>query len=187
MGTSEKQNSELIARRWAKALMELAMENEGISKDDILDDLREVSAFLRESNDLRDAMNNPSVSVEEKQVVLSKLFQNKLMPIVYNFLIALNLKKRVGLISEIADEFQKELEQLRNIVRVHVTSAIDLNDGRKDEIKNRIAEKLKKNVIIDWSVDCNIIAGLIFNINETIIDNSIRHKLENLSKMIMKG
>ena len=109
------------------------------------------------------------------------------MPIVYNFLIALNLKKRVNIIGEIAQEFQKELERQNNVVRVNVTSAIDLNDDRKNDIRNRIADKLKKDVIIDWTVDNSIIAGLVFNINETIIDNSIRHKLDNLSKKIMKG
>ena len=109
------------------------------------------------------------------------------MPIVYNFLIALNLKKRVNIIGEIAKEFQKEFEEENNVVRVGVTSAIDLSDDRKNDIRNRIADKLKKNVIVNWTVDNNIIAGLVFNINETIIDNSIRHKLDNLSKKIMKG
>ena len=109
------------------------------------------------------------------------------MPIVYNFLIALNLKKRVNIIGEIAQEFQKELEEENNIVHVSVTSAIDLNEDRRNDIKHRIADKLNKNVIVDWKVDNSIIAGLIFNINETIIDNSIRHKLDNLSKKIMKG
>lgn len=181
------QNSELIAKRWAKALMELANENQGISKEDILDDLKEVYENIQASVELSNAINNPSISVEEKQIILCKLFQNNLMPIVYNFLIALNLKKRVNIIGEIAQEFQKELEKQNNVVRVNVTSAIDLNDDRKNDIRNRIADKLKKDVIIDWTVDNSIIAGLVFNINETIIDNSIRHKLDNLSKKIMKG
>ena len=181
------QNSELIAKRWAKALMELANENQGISKEDILDDLKEVDENIKASAELSNAINNPSISVEEKQIILCKLFQNNLMPIVYNFLIALNLKKRVHIIGEIAQEFQKELEKQNNVVRVNVTSAIDLNDDRKNDIRNRIADKLKKDVIIDWTVDNSIIAGLVFNINETIIGNSIRHKLDNLSKKIMKG
>ena len=187
MGTTVKQNYELVARRWAKALMELANEDEGTSKEDILDDLREVAECIDNSEELSNAINNPSISVEEKQIILCKLFQNNLMPIVYNFLIALNLKKRVNIIGEIAQEFQKELERQNNVVRVNVTSAIDLNYDRKNDIRNRIADKLKKDVIIDWTVDNSIIAGLVFNINETIIDNSIRHKLDNLSKKIMKG
>ena len=131
-------------------------------------------------------INNPSISVEEKQIVICKLFQNSVMPIVYNFLYALNLKKRINIIASIADEFQRELERMKNIVRVDVTSAIELNDERKNDIRNRIADKLHKDVIVNWQVDSDIIAGLVLNINETIVDNSIRHRLENLSKNIIK-
>ena len=187
MGTTVKQNYELVARRWAKALMELANEDEGTSKEDILDDLREVAECIDNSEELSNAINNPSISTEEKQIIMCKLFQNNVMPIVYNFLFALNLKKRLNIIGSIADEFRKELEKFKNIVRVNVTSAIELNDDKKNEIRNRIAEKLHKDVVVDWGIDADIIAGLIFNIDETIIDNSIRHKLDNLSKNIMKG
>lgn len=179
-------NFELVSKRWAKALMELAQENSNISKEDILDDLREISSTIDSSEELSNVINNPSVSVEEKQIVLCKLFQNNIMPIVYNFLFVLNLRKRVNIISEIADEFQKELEQIRNITHVGVTSAIDLSEERKNDIKNKLSDKLKKDVVVDWTVDNEIIAGLVLNINETIVDNSIKHKLEDLSKNIMR-
>lgn len=180
-------NSGLVSKRWAKALIELAQEDENISKEDILDDLREVADTISSSEELSNVINNPSVSVEEKQIVICKLFQNSILPIVYNFLFALNLKKRINIIPEIAEEFQKELERIKNITHVGVTSAIDLADDRKNDIKQRISEKLKKDVIVDWNVDSDIIAGLILNIDETIVDNSIKHKLDDLSKNIIKA
>lgn len=180
-------DSELIAKRWAEALMELAQENEGISKEDILDDLFEVNENIESSKELAEVLNNPSVSVEEKQIVLTKLFKSRLMPIVYNFLVTLNSKGRLGIIAAIAEEFRQELENLKNILRVDITSAIELNNDKKDEIRNKIAEKFKKDVIPDWKVDSDIIGGLILKFGETIIDNSVRHKLENISKTIIKG
>jgi len=185
-GVKDK-NCELVAKRWALALMELAQEDENISKQDILDDLREIGETIDSSDELSNVINNPSISTEEKQIVLCKLFQNSIMPIVYNFLFVLNLRKRVNIISEIAIEFEKELERVKNIARVNITSAIELNNERKENIKAKIAEKLNKDVIVEWGVDNEIIAGLIFNIDEMIIDNSIRHKLEDLSKEIIKG
>lgn len=185
-GVKDK-NCELVAKRWALALMELAQEDENISKEDILDDLQEIANTINSSEELSNVINNPSISSEEKQVVLCKLFQNSILPIVYNFIFALNLKKRVSIIGEIAVEFEKELERIKNIAHVNVTSAINLNDERKEQIKAKIAEKLNKDVIVEWGVDSDIIAGLIFNIDELIIDNSIRHKLEDLSKTIIKG
>ena len=184
-GVKDK-NSELIAKRWALALMELAQEDENISKEDILDDLREISETFNSSEELSNVINNPSISTEEKQIILCKLFQNSIMPIVYNFLFVLNLRKRITIIPEIAIEFEKELERIKNITKVSITSAIELNDEKKDEIKTKIAEKLNKEVIIEWGIDTDIIAGLIFNIDEFVIDNSIRHKLDDLSREIIK-
>ena len=185
-GVKDK-NCELVAKRWALALMELAQEDVNISKEDILDDLREISEVINSSEDLSNVINNPSVSTEEKQIVLCKLFQNSIMPIVYNFLFVLNLRKRVSIISDIAVEFEKELEKVKNITRVNVTSAIELNDERREEIKTKISKKLNKNVIVEWGVDDDIIAGLVFDIDELVIDNSIRSKLEDLSKTMTKG
>ena len=187
MAGLKDKNCELVAKRWALALMELAQEDENISKEDILDDLREIADTISASEELENVIKNPSVSTEEKQIVLCKLFQNSIMPIVYNFLFALNLRKRIDIITEIGFEFQKELERIKNITRVNITSAIELTEEKKSEIIEKVSEKLKKEVIVDWGVDGDIIAGLIFKIDEMIVDNSVRHKLEDLSKEIIKG
>ncbi len=179
-------NSELVSKRWAKALMELVLEDESIAKEDVLNDLRNVASIVDSSDELSTVINNPSISTEEKQIVLCKLFQGKVAPLVYNFIFTLNLRKRAGLLSDIAIEFEKELDRVNNVKHVNITSAIELSDEKKDEIKNKIASKLDSNIIVDWGVDNEIIAGLIFNIDETVIDNSVKHKLEDLSKSIMR-
>ena len=187
MGNSVKfKDSELVAKRWTKALMELALENDGISKEDILDDLKEINFIISESKDLSEVFANPSISQEEKQVVLEKIFKTRLMPIVYDFLITLNSKNRLGIIDAIVEEFRKELEEFKNIKRVEITSAIELDEGKKNYIKEQLAQKLQKEIYPTWNVDSGIIGGLVFNIDETVIDNSIKHRLENLKKQITK-
>ena len=188
MGTENKsRGAELVAKRWAKALMELLQENSGVSKDDVLDDLLEVNENIQSSRELSDILKNPSVSLEEKEVVLSKLFENKLMPVSFTFLKLLNSKSRLDILEEVSDEFKKELEDLNNIVQVQVTSAIELSDEKKNYVRDNIARKLEKDVRPSWVVDSSIIGGLIVNINETIIDSSIKSKLENISNSIVKG
>ena len=185
-GAMKDKNSELVSKRWAKALIELVQEDETISKKEVLENLKEISETFETSEELVSVINNPSVSVDEKQVVLCKLFQNNVLPIVYNFLFALNLKKRAGLILGITEAFSKELDEIENISRINIISAIELSGERKEQIKTRVAEKLKKEVIVDWNVDNDIIAGLIFKVDELTIDNSVRQKLDDLSKNLTK-
>jgi F-type H+-transporting ATPase subunit delta len=180
-------NSELISKRWAKALMELVCEDSEISKEKVLEDLNFISDTIKSSAELSEVITNPSVSTEEKQVIICKLFQDKVLSVVYNFIFALNLRKRLYLAGYIAEEFAKELDKLNNVKHVNVTSAIELNDTKKDEIKDKIASKLNANIDVNWETNNEIIAGLVFDIDETVIDNSIRHKLEDLSNSIIKG
>ena len=56
-----------------------------------------------------------------------------------------------------------------------------------EDIKTKISQKLNKNVLVDWKVNNNIIAGLIFKIDETIIDSSVRCKLESLGRVIARS
>ena len=93
MASLEKQNCKSIAKRWANALMELANENANISKDDILKDLKEIVDTINSSQELLSVINNPSITTQEKQNVITKLFKNSIMPLVYNFLYVLNLRK----------------------------------------------------------------------------------------------
>lgn len=185
-GTVKDKNSELVSKRWAKALIELISENNEISAENVLSELKEITETVNSSEELSIAINNPAISTDEKQIILCKLFQENKSPIVYNFIFALNLRKRFNLIGEIAQEFENELDKIKNITHVEVTSAIELKDERKDEIKSKIASKLNKDIVVNWDVNQDIIAGLVLNIDETIVDNSIRHKLEDLSKSIMR-
>jgi len=185
--TFKNKKSELAAKRWAKALIELALENEDVSKETILSNLIDIAEIISSSEELSTTINNPSISTEEKQIVICKIFEGKVIPLVYNFLFVLNLKKRLGILDNIIIEFQNELERLNNIIRVDVTSAIELNDDKKNEIKNKISEKLQKEVRVNYDINSEIIGGLIFNINDTIVDNSVKHKLDSLQKEIIKA
>ncbi|MCQ2743917.1 MAG: ATP synthase F1 subunit delta [bacterium] len=185
--TLKNKNNEAISKKWAKALMELVLENNEVSDNFVLNDLRSISDTINSSEELLSVINNPSISTEEKQIVLCKLFQDKVNPLVYSFLFTLNLRKRTNLIGDITVEYEKELDRINNTKHINVLSAIELSQEKKDDIKGKISAKLNADIDIEWGVDTDIIAGLIFNIDETVIDNSVRHKLEDLSKIIMKG
>ena len=186
MQSLKDKNSELISKRWAKALIELTGEDTSVSRESSLKDLRLVADTINSSEELSDVISNPSISTEEKQIVICKLFQDKVSSIVYNFIFALNLRKRLCLIEDIANEFEKELDVLNNIKHVNVTSAIELSENKKDEIKSKIEAKLNAGLDVDWDSDEDIIAGLVFNIDEVLIDNSVKHKLADLSESIIR-
>ena len=62
---------------------------------------------------------------------------------------------------------------------------MDIDEGKREDLKHRIIEKLSKNADIKWKVDNSIIGGLVFDIDGTIIDDSLSTKLSNLCKRII--
>ncbi len=184
MESAKISNNELAANRWAKSLFELSRE-EGLSGEAVLASLNEIVETINASSDLKALFVNPVVTVEEKQSIIEKVFGDSLLHTVKNFMMVLALHKRLGLIEDILEEYKKELNKCENIIRLKVTSAVELDDAKREDLKNRIIEKLSKNADIKWEVDSSIIGGLIFNIDGTIIDDSISTKLNNLCKKII--
>ncbi len=183
MDTAKISNNELVANRWAKSLFELS-QDEGLNREDVLQNLTDVVDTVNSSSDLKALFANPVVTVEEKQDIIEKVFGQSLPPTVKNFLMVLALRKRLVLLEDILEEYKKELNKCENIVRMKVTSAVEIDDAKRQDLKNRIIEKLSKNADIKWNVDNSIIGGLIFDIDGTIVDDSIRTKLNNLCKRI---
>ena len=77
------------------------------------------------------------------------------------------------------------MNKINNIQPVTVTSAIALTDEQKKGIAVKLEEKLKKQVQPRWNVDNGIIAGLIIKINDDVIDTSLKHKIDKISKDLL--
>ena len=82
--------------------------------------------------------------------------------------------------------YEHELDLIKGLERVEVISAVEMKEDAKNRLKQKLEEKLKKSVMINFEQDAEIIAGLVIRIGDSVIDNSLRHKLEDLSKEMIK-
>lgn len=176
----------LIAKRYAESLIELA--NDGkMSNELILSNLYAVNDVLQNSEELEEILENPTISEQIKKDIIAEVFANEnIDDLIKNFLKILVERGRFSAFSNILEAYKSELDKINNLSRVSVTSAIELDEAMKSRIKQKIEEKLKKTVIPEWKINSEIIAGLVVKIGDTVIDNSLRNKLNNLSKNITK-
>ena len=61
-----------------------------------------------------------------------------------------------------------------------------MDNSTKQTIKDRLSGKLQKQVNVDWSVNPDIIAGLVFVVGDSIIDTSLKSKLQMIGRNIIK-
>lgn len=183
MTTSIEQIS-LSAKNYSKALVEMVRDNV-ISFEDLSKDLTTVSEILETSQDLRLTLENPTVSEEVKSQIIEEVFKNEVHPQVVSFLKVLIDKNRFSEFSQIKADYEIKLDDVNKIQAVEITSAVELSEEYREKILQKLSEKLQKNIRPNWKVDENIIAGLIYRINDNVIDTSIKSKLDKLNKNLM--
>lgn len=183
MTTSIEQIS-LSAKNYSKALVEMVRDNV-ISFEDLSKDLAAVSEILETSQDLRLTLENPTVSEEVKSQIIEEVFKNEVHPQVVSFLKVLIDKNRFSEFSQIKADYEIKLDDVNKIQAVEITSAVELSEEYREKILQKLSEKLQKNIRPNWKVDEKIIAGLIYRINDNVIDTSIKSKLDKLNKNLM--
>ncbi len=173
--------SGLTAKRYSDALLELSQDSDKIRKE-----LEEIVDTLSSSQDLKDFMSNPVISIEDKKSVIEKIFAGKIDKTLLNFLKLLVDKDRFNLIDEILDSYSKDVDKQKNIQKVSVISAIELDEELKSKLINKLAQKLNKNIELETQLDKDIIAGLVIKTEDNVIDMSLKHKFEEMKKEIAK-
>ncbi len=181
--TNTKQT--LIADRYSNALIDIAKEGK-LTYEKIDKDLKLIQSTLVQSKDLKEFLNNPVISVEDKKEVVTKIFKAELDVLILNFLKLLIDKNRFEVFDSVLNSFLESMDNINNISRVKVTSAVDMNEYSKKKLIEKLESKLNKKVILDLEINQDIIAGLVIRIGDNVIDTSLKNKLEDLSKNITK-
>ena len=153
--------------------------------DEILNDLNIIKEITSQSKDLVAVMENPAIDDKTKYEIIDSVFSKQVNDKIINFLKVLISKKRFQELNNIVQAYSDELDKINNIKRAEVISAVELSKEQMQKLTKKLQNKLKKNVVIKSSLDKNIIGGLIIKIDDDVIDNSLKNKLENLSKNII--
>lgn len=176
----------LIAERYAQSLIDLGKNND-LSYVAIATDLAAIQLILNRSKDLYDALTNPLVNVEDKENIIDSVFVKDVDKLIINFLKLLVERNRFNLIYDVIAKFNLLLDDVNNVARVEVVSAVSLNENEKNIIHEKLSQKIRdKQISVKYSVDESIIAGLVFKLGDDVLDTSVSHRLEELQKSIIK-
>lgn len=175
----------LIAERYSDALVALAKEGK-LTFAQISADLDLIKSTLETSKDLNEFLVNPLVSLEDKKTIIDKVFSGEINDLIVNFLKVLVDKSRFSTFDSVIESYNKALDNINNTSRITVVSAVKMTEDALGKLKNKLEAKMKKNVVLNLEISSDIIAGLVIKIGDNIVDMSLKHKLEDLSKSITK-
>ena len=171
------------ARRYSQAVFQIALERDEL--DRWQSDLRKI-ASLSEDKSFTDFLENPKIHFSDKQKLLSEQFSD-VNPLALNLVYLLLTRDSLGIISNIADEYQQLLDSYRGIEQARVITAIPLENEDKIKLEERLSALVGKKVVIKPEVNPSLIGGIVARIDGKLIDGSTRNRLETLKKQLVEG
>ena len=175
---------EEIASVYARSLFEVAQEHGKL--DTVREELGEFADALSGSRELQVFLFSPYFSTAEKTEGLDRAISGA-DEIVVNFLKLLIEKHRMPVVFRIRAELDQLWEEENRMLPVTVTSAVKLDKGTVKQIGDRIAEQTDRTVDLSSEVDPDILGGIIVQVGNSVLDASIRNRLENLRKQVARG
>jgi F-type H+-transporting ATPase subunit delta len=175
---------EEIARVYARSLFEVAQEHDKL--DEVREQLGQFASALQDNRELQVFFFSPYFSTEEKKEGLGKLLDGA-DDAVLNFLELLVEKHRTPAIFRIRNAFETLWERENKLLPVEITSAIELDDEIARRIGDQIGEQTGQRVELTKTVDPDILGGLVLRVGNSILDASIRNRLDNLRKSVAKA
>ena len=172
---------EEIASVYARSLFEVAKEHDKL--DVVREQLGQIADALSEDRQLQLFFFSPYFSTEEKKDGLSKVIEGA-DPAVLNFLELLVEKHRSPALFRIRRAYDVLWEHENKLLPVTITSAVELDDEIARRIGDQIGEQTGQRVELTKTVDPDIIGGLVLRVGNSILDASIRNRLDNLRKNV---
>src|SRR6476661_3827255 len=146
-----------VASRYAKSLLDLALEQNAL--EEIRNDMNAFVKTVKESSELQAVLKNPIISLGKKNSILVAIFGDKIHKTTQAFLKIVIDKGRSDILFATAKEFLNQYNQYKNIVTAKVSSATELTESAKAEIKEKIKGVTGGEVILKTSVDESLIGG----------------------------
>ncbi|MGB3532540.1 MAG: ATP synthase F1 subunit delta [Microcoleaceae cyanobacterium] len=168
-----------VAEPYATALMSLAQSKN--LTDEIGDNVRSLLNLLDNSEELQQFLANPVIKTDDKKAVISQVVGDQVNSYLRNFLMLLVDRSRILYLDRIGQQYLALLRKLNQTVLAEVTSTVELNDGQKDALVQRVKQITNAtDVEIQTKIDPSLIGGVVIKMGSRVIDASIRGQLRRI-------
>ena len=175
---------EEIASVYARSLFEVAKDQGKL--DQIHEELGEFADALNGSRELQVFLFSPYFSTKEKSEGLAKAVTGADETFL-NFLGLLIEKHRTPAIFRVRAEFDALWEEENKLLPVQITSAVELDESTVKAVGDRISQQTGRKVELSAHVEPDILGGIVVRVGNSILDASIRNRLENLRKQVARA
>jgi len=173
---------DISARRYAQAVFQIALESKELERWQ--SDLEKMVDALKD-HQVTAALENPRLRLEEKEKILETILSG-ITPRAMNLAYFLVAKHRLRILPDLLAEFRRLLNAYYGREMVEVVTAIPISDEERDEIKEKLAALVDKELVLSVKVDPNVMGGLTARVGDKLVDGSVRTRLQDLRRSLTK-
>jgi F-type H+-transporting ATPase subunit delta len=175
---------EELAQVYARALFEVAREQDKLEV--LREQLGQFADAMKQNHELELFFFSPYFSTKEKQEGLEKLLDGAEVQLM-NFLNLLIENHRMPVIYRLQREYERLWEQENRLLQVVLTSAVELDEQTVKDLGERIGERTGNTIALTTKVEPDILGGIVVQVGNSILDASIRNRLELLRTQVAQG
>ncbi len=178
--------SDTSADRYSLALYELADES------NLLRQVEEnSSAFLTlisNNKDFNNLIKDPTINQDILINVVKKISETFKIEILFKkFLSFLIAKRRFFYLEKILNRFNEICSEKRGELKAEIKSAKKLNQEEISKITDELSSNFKSKIKLNYSHDQSLIGGLVVQVGSTMIDTSIKNKLQQIENRMIEA
>jgi len=170
-----------VQRAYANTLFDMAIENNCLQA--VQEDMQGMASAIRSVSELAKFIKDYSISRKKRMKCLQAIFEKKVHPLTWHFLLLVERRRRMGWLTELCSIFNELYLQRNGIIRVYMHSAFLLDKQDQLEIEKKIEAKMGLNVRSEVTVHPELIGGFTIIIGDLLYDWSIAGCLKRLRKI----
>ena len=152
--------------------------------DRVEDELFRFGKLLETNHELKQALSDQSIDKIQRVKVLDELLSDKVSSHTLGLLTFVVEQGRARQLPQILKELSDLAAEARNAVVAEVRSAIPLDAKQREELAAALSKATGKKVEVKVLVDPSVIGGIVAKVGDTVIDGTVRHRLEQLKEQV---
>jgi len=177
-----------IARRYARALLDVAREQKGGSLHELRDELLGFAQLLETNGELRQAVLSPALPAEARRRVLAALAGRAgASPLLHRLLELLVSHERLAELPAIARAYRDALDALEGRVRGCAVTAVPLAEPQRSALAAALRGAVSRTVDLENRVDPQVLGGVLVKIAGRTFDGTVRTRLSALRGRLASG
>lgn len=175
-------SSEELVTGYAEALFKV-VQAEG-ELDRVEDELFRFGKLLEKNHELKQALSDQGIDKAQREKVLEELLADRVSPHTLGLLGFIVAQGRARQLPQILEGLSRLAAEARQSVVAEVRTAVPLDGKQLNALTKALSKATGKNVTVKQLVDPSVIGGVVAKVGDTVIDGSIRRRLEQLKEQV---